>query len=306
MTTETPTYSPLGSLVNSDLNVPFPADGVIVVTVKDIETRQIFFVTRYRSESNFLYTKTVLSETHPHFGRMIYWGPYSESIYQATKWSSIRTPRYLPYPPADGIAIGKSVEPVNQVPKFREWMRHITTFAHEIDMLWPEHSIMLREADNYNLIPGSSVRTTLHNLRNQFTLRYGRGICGYGYQRVTEWADLDPTEERWKTQQAGVQEDVEALCLTCDHAFWLRQFLHRHDPLPWINSVDSATTHPTSGQQYYRVPKVDRTNPKLWIPHATENITTVAGNAPVRWWKNQMINFGKAVDYFDENYASRD
>ena len=93
--------------------------------------------------------------------------------------------------------------------------------------------------------------------------------------------------------------------LTCDHAFWLRQFLHKHDPLPWINSVDAATTHPVSKQQYYRVPMIDKTDPTLWVPHATKNITTIAGNAPVNWWKRQMVNFGKAVDYFDEHYSRR-
>ena len=299
-TEETPTYTPVGEQLMVDSTFDFSVHNThIAVVLDDDGSRRIEDIQYIYSDPHHIVILNRLPNKH-----IVYWGPSSTDV--ATAVYRARKTGYLPYPPADGILIGPSTEPVNQVPKFLEWMKHISTFAHEIDMLWPEHSIMLREADNYNLIPGSSVRTTLHNLRNQFTLRYGRGICGYAFDRVDLWSKLDPLQELWKTQKAGVLEDVEALCLTCNHAFWLRQFLHKHDPLPWINSVDAAVTHPTSHQQYYRVPMIDKTNPELWVPHATKNITTIAGNAPVRWWKNQMINFGKAVDYFDDHFASRD
>lgn len=100
----------------------------------------------------------------------------------------------------------------------------------------------------------------------------------------------------------GVLEDVEALCLICDHTHWLRQFLYRHDMLPWVNALNEVHTVPNIGT-YMRVPKIDKSTTP-WQP-STENITTISGNAPLNWWKRQMVNYGKAVDYYDDNYAQR-
>ena len=201
MTTEesTPTsaYLQLGDVFdeNSQMEPTYPSAHFL--EIKPDGSRQIVYHYRFHSgQSRWAsFRSYVFNRKNPN-NPVIYWGAATEPAQR------LFAPHYLPYTPNDGIRIWPGPDPVNQIPYVQKWMKHITTFAHEIDMLWPEHSIMLREQDNYNLIPGSSVRTTLHNLRNQFTLRYGRGIAGFGYQRVTEWAALDPLQERWKTQQS--------------------------------------------------------------------------------------------------------
>ena len=176
-----------------------------------------------------------------------------------------------------GYDSGVYDDPVNQIPHVREWMKHISTFAHEIDTLWSEHSISLRKEDNYNMVPGSAIRDTEINLRNQTALRYGRAICGYAFEKVERWATLNPRETAWRTQMPGVLEDVEALCLICDHTHWLRQFLYRHDMLPWVNALNEVHTVPNIGT-YMRVPKIDKSTTP-WQP-STENITTISWQCP--------------------------
>ena len=39
---------------------------------------------------------------------------------------------YLPYPPADGIAIAPVEDPPNQIPYLRAFLNHCCTFAHEL------------------------------------------------------------------------------------------------------------------------------------------------------------------------------
>ena len=226
-------------------------------------------------------------------------GTYFFSYFAHPTWEGIDRASGKYY----GYDFGVYDDPVNQVPDTREWLTHIATFAHEIETLWSPDSLLLRHPDNYNMVPGSGVRTSEHNLRNQTALRYARGICGFAFDRVTQWAKLDPTETRWRTQRAGVLEDVEALCLICEHAHWLRQFTMKHDIIPWANALASPETA-ANGQQYYRVPKIDKTS-EPWQP-STENVTTVAGNAPLNWWKRQMENYGKAVDWYDDNLGRRE
>ena len=153
------------------------------------------------------------------------------------------------------------------------------------------------------MIPGSAVRHSGQNLRNQTALRYARGICGWAYDRVTLWAEKDPRQTEWRTDRAGVLEDVEALCLICDHAHWLRQFTVRHDVLPWANAINTPLTA-ANGQRYYRVPKIDKSSTP-WQP-STENVETISGNDPEGWWKRQMENYGKAVDWYDDNLGRRE
>ena len=225
----------------------------------------------------------------------------------------IKPGEYLPYP-ADGAVGLSQASPVNQIPNYWKWMRHICTFAHEIDALYSHETLQLRDPDNYAMIPGSAVRDSEVNLRNRTALRYGRAICGFSFERVTRWAAINPhtpgrrdaTALFWQEEEPGVQDDVEALCLTCNHAHWLRQFLRKHDILPWVNAFDSALTKPGTESRYWRVPKIDRTVDP-WVPHATENVTTIAGNAgQVPWWKRQMTNFGKAVDFYDDHFGRRE
>ena len=69
--------------------------------------------------------------------------------------------------------------------------------------------------------------------------------------------------------------------------------------------MDEVITKTAGGRTftYMRCPKIDKSGAK-WIP-AEGNVATSSGNAPLNWWKRQMENWGKAVDYYDDHYATR-
>ena len=151
------------------------------------------------------------------------------------------------------------------------------------------------------------------NIRNQNGLQYGRGACGYVFDKLDLWSKLRGEDggsgsiaTDWRMQMPGVLEDVEALCLVCPHPYWLRQFIIKHDHIRWRAALDELLVRTAGGRdfRYMRCPKIDKTGAK-WLP-AEGNITTFAGNAPLNWWKRQMVNWGRAVDYYDEHYAARD
>lgn len=273
------------------------------VIFENSETRLIEYGPKTAHHSNVRNWITTLDTMLRHLanGRLIIacyfthpsWDSISAGVYRSNNAG-----KYL------GYDFSYNVDPVNQIPKYWEWMRHICTFAHEIDTSWSDHSVILRKRENYNMIPGSAIRDTGVNLRNQTGLRYGRAICGFAFDRVSFWSKLDPLQQLWRTLQPEIQEEVEALCTTCTHPYWLRQFIHKHDIVPWANAFDVDVVHPVSKQKYRRVPKIDKSG-ELWVPHATDNITTIAGNAPQNWWKTQMENYGKAVDFYDEHFGSR-
>ena len=151
-------------------------------------------------------------------------------------------------------------------------------------------------------------------MKNQNGLQYGRGICGYNFLQLTEWAALRPEDggsgriaTDWRMRMPSVLEDIEALCLACPHPYWLRQFINRHDEAAWRTALDELVTKTAGGRTftYMRCPKIDKSDPKRWLP-AEGNVATSSGNAPLNWWKRQMVNWGEAVDYWDDHYAARD
>ena len=206
----------------------------------------------------------------------------------------------------------RQLEPVNQIPDVEKWMRHTTTFAHEIDTLYADHTHQLRQRESYRTLPDMP-HNDESNMRNQNGLQYGRGACGYVFDKILLYSKLPHDQggsgvlaRDWRMQRAGVLEDVEALCLTCDHAHWLRQFIVKHDMATWRAALDEliVVTRDERTFSYMRCPKIDRSSIP-WQP-AAGNIATFSGNAPLNWWKRHMVNWGLAVDYYDDHYGRRE
>ena len=205
----------------------------------------------------------------------------------------------------------RQIEPVNQMPDALTWLRHTTTFAHEIDSLYADHTHQLRQGESYRTLPDMP-HNDESNMRNQNALQFGRGACGYVFDKVLLYSKLPPEQggsgvlaRDWKMQRAGVLEDVEELCLTCNHAHWLRQFIIKHDMITWRAALDELLVREADDRtfRYMRCPKIDKSSVP-WQP-ASASITTFAGNAPLNWWKRQMVNYGLAVDYYDEHFSRR-
>ncbi len=325
MTEETPTVLSLGDTLTETSVLPEGVRNGFIVHLDPDGSRRIHNYSGYTGAPEHL--TSVLALGLP----IIYWGPSYGSQMPAGLGTALYKHKgyvFLPYPPADGIAILPTHEPVNQVgylqgydsrpggygtpvTHHKGWMRHAATFAHEIDTQYADHTHQLRQEDSYRTLPDMP-HSDESNLRNQNGLQYGRGICGYVYDKLDLWSKLRGEDggsgsiaTDWRMQMPGVLEDVEALCLSCPHPYWLRQFIRRHDENLWRTALDELLVRTAGGREfrYMRCPKIDKSGEK-WVP-AAGNVATFAGNAPLNWWKRQMVNWGRAVDYYDDHYAAR-
>ena len=156
------------------------------------------------------------------------------------------------------------------------WRRHTCTFAHEIDTQYADHSHQHRQEESYRTLPDMP-HNDESNIRNQNGLQYGRGACGYVFDKLDLWSKLRPEDggsgsiaTDWRMQMPGVLEDVEALCLVCPHPYWLRQFIIRHDHIRWRAALDELLVRTAGGRdfRYMRCPKIDKSGEKRWLPAA--------------------------------------
>ena len=325
MTEETSTTLSLGDTLTETSVLPEGVSGGYLVQLDPDGSRRIL---DYLGFSGSAEART---DVLARYGPTVYWGPQGGPPVPAGLNSAIAQAKgyhFLPYPPADGIAILPTPEPVNQaaylegypyrpggrgttVTQKPGWRRHTCTFAHEIDTQYADHSHQHRQEESYRTLPDMP-HNDESNIRNQNGLQYGRGACGYVYDKLDLWSKLRPEDggsgsiaTDWRMQMPGVLEDVEALCLVCPHPYWLRQFIIRHDHIRWRQALDELLVRTAGGRdfRYMRCPKIDKSGEK-WLP-AAGNVATFAGNAPLNWWKRQMVNWGRAVDYYDDHYASR-
>ena len=89
--------------------------------------------------------------------------PIMMSIFHNALGFAARDGWYLPYPPADGIAIVPVPAPVNQVPYEQDFLNHCCTFAHELLTDFHPHAPRLRETDSWNTAPTSTSTWTPSN-----------------------------------------------------------------------------------------------------------------------------------------------
>ena len=304
-------------------------EGVVSATIVFLDADGSRRVLRLGAYSNHLLRQNMERFlANKHIEIPIYWG--------SGRIEGIRSPLFrgrnydfLPYPPADGVPIPSQVEPVNPVPIIhgyhkkvdrrqngkivyvKGWFEHTSTFAHEIDQLYADHTHQMRQPDSYKTLPDMP-HDTESNMRNQNALQVGRGMCGYAFQQTEDFARLPidgggtgNVATDWKLHYPKVLEDIQELCVFCEHAFFLRQFLIKHDVVAWRNALDEVLVKRAGDQElrYMRCPKVDKTS-EPWMP-STDNFATFSGNAPLRWWKNNMVKWGEAVDYYDAHYGQR-
>ena len=312
----------LGDFLTQDSEAPLPAiiTGLMIILDNDGSRRALG--TRYFTPSTLYRVKDYYL---PRNQILMYWGEVgvTDSFVGPIRYG--KETLFMPYPDASGEPLLAQVEPVNPVPYLhgyhklvnskkvwiKGWFEHTSTFAHEIDQLYADHTHQMRQPDSYKTLPDMP-HDTESNMRNQNALQVGRGMCGYAFQQTEDFARLPidgggtgNVATDWKLHYPKVLEDIQELCVFCEHAFFLRQFLIKHDMLAWRNALDEVLVKRAGDQElrYMRCPKVDKTS-EPWMP-STENFATFSGNAPLRWWKNNMVKWGEAVDYYDAHYGQR-
>ena len=84
---------------------------------------------------------------------LVLWGASAVVPLTTPLGAAARLGWYLPYPPADGIAIAPVEDPPNQIPYLRSFLNHCCTFAHELLVDHQPQSGRLRGIDSWNLAP---------------------------------------------------------------------------------------------------------------------------------------------------------
>ena len=189
---------------------------------------------------------------------------------------------YLPYPPADGVAVYPVEEPVNQVPLLSLYQRNAAVSAHDLQVTLGTDVMQSATDDDYQTVKHSFIH-----------------LIGAAWQRYVEWATVDPEELivggnydgtlLWRRYLDDHAATDAALCGTCDIANFARRF-YFHANLPLFRRLRR------SGIIY----SVDRTaNP--W--EAT--IFAVASQPESQYYDDLDTAYHQALRYYDENVGAR-
>ena len=225
---------------------------------------------------------------------------------------------YLPYPPADGIAIAPVEDPPNQIPYLRSFLNHCCTFAHELLVDHQPHSSRLRGIESWNIAPDIVLDVPSIN-KNRVGMRYYRGRLGYFYDKIEDFESLPGDTSRlgqfdldWRAELPEMQTLDRDLCDDCQDdggGSRLRDFIHHCNVAEWDNVLDAVETLSVgvSVQYRFRLPKINRSNPDDVRPHATRNVRTwVSNNASAEsGWRIMMRDFDAAVKRYDRDPSVR-
>ena len=201
-----------------------------------------------------------------------------------------------------------SLDPVNQVPEYRKWIKYVATLAHELDTMHQPHTYAHTLGSNYKMSPDLA-HSELALLRNQNTLQYCRGLIGQAFAQLKSWAAVDPQRlfggsdiKIWKFYQERIYSLLEQLCFLCDSGSWPRKFLLNHGARTWRAALDEVITE--HGRSYMRIPVIDKSG-STWEP-SSRSIVTMHGTNLESGWHGLIESYAEALNYYDDNYNVRE
>ena len=242
----------LGQLITPDTDVTVD-ETYLTVALDDDGSRRIV------GSGTFSTSATVERVIEVSGSNVVFWGPREavNGLSSALIGARIEG-HYLPYPPADGIAIFPVEERVNQVPQLLDFREHAATFAHQLDDAMGHHSL-----------------TSAAEADRMVTFQTLSSMIGSGWRRYKEWAGTDPQELivggnfdgtlLWKRERPAYVEIDRLMCGQCEIATFARRFLfHANLPLfrrlyrsgiiyvanrettPWESTIFDVATNPVS------------------------------------------------------------
>ena len=187
---DTPVAPPLGSTLVADLD--FTASGIRVLALDEDGSRRIVQVSALGQR----HVADISWFTDQH-DTWVVWGPTGGTL------SSQDFPigHYLPYPPADGIAVASQTDPVNQYAYIPEWRANVATFCHSFDAL-----------------PGFESFNQLSASQKVTAFRVGQTIGGHAWERLAFWLTYDASlSDDWKLPIVidPVKKAIDAVCIEC-------------------------------------------------------------------------------------------
>ena len=160
----------LGQLITPETDVTVTEDYLLAVLDDDGSRRVV-------DRGTFIDTSTVERIIEVYGSNVVFWGPDNISGLYTAIGIAVRDGHYLPYPPADGIAVFPVEEAVNQVPEVSKFREHAARFAHQLDAAMGHHTLAAAEERD---------RLATYN-----TLA---DLIGNAWRKFQEWADIDPQE----------------------------------------------------------------------------------------------------------------
>ena len=172
------------------------------------------------------------------------WGLHTDT------YGSTRAGKYLPYPPADGIAIDPVDEPVNQAPTFMMWREHLCTIAHELQHQQFERGAMRSSSVRSHASRPANI-TDEDAIRNANISQWGREEVGRLWRELHGWAELDPTSTTndWNgVPRQEMQAKIEGFCAACEGRGRIDLIHDEHNHLVWKEALrrGQAISCPTS------------------------------------------------------------
>ena len=220
-------FAPLGTFVTEELTVPSGIEVFNVVHLDQDGSRRIVgYSSSYGDRWDHERGRTqIIAAGLP----AVIWGPIT-----VLGAGSLRTGQYLPYPPADGVAIPAQEDPVNQWGYIPEWRAHVARFAHGFDSL-----------------PGFESFNQLSSAQKLTAFRVGQTIGGHAWERLAFWTTYDPAlSNDWKLPIVfdPVKKAVDAVCFECQSVTAARRLALT------INATDfaaklAAGAYPRHGQK---------------------------------------------------------
>lgn len=249
---------------------------------------------------------------------LVVWDGYDSDLHRYFTAAAREGNYYLPYAPADGIAIPPVQEHVNNVPDAQNFISHCTTFAHELLTDFHPHAPSLRMVDSWNISPDIQLDVSTIQ-KNRVGLRYFRGVLGYFYTKAVEFEALPPNpadvgqfERDWRDElpeMLALDRYVCGECLDDGGGSKLRDFIHHCNVAAWDGALDTMEQLSVGATVQYRgrVPKVDRGNLDDIRPHPTQNVRDwISNNNSVEsGWRSMMRDFNSAVKRYDRDPSAR-
>ena len=276
----------LGQFITADLDDIDLVDEFIIVRLASDGSRRVIGDDTIRVVPPTVPTWEVARDFYLGFwpdSPIVFWGPNQAvtSLQTALEYAP-RDGKYLPYPPADGIAVYPVEEPVNQVPLLSLYQRNAAVSAHDLQVTLGTDVMQSATDDDYQTVKHSFIH-----------------LIGAAWQRYVGWATVDPEELivggnydgtlLWRRYLDDHAATDAALCGTCDIANFARRF-YFHANLPLFRRLRR------SGIIY----SVDRT------AHPWEaTIFAVASQPESQYYDDLATAYHEALRYYDERIGAR-
>ena len=203
----------------------------------------------------------------------------------AVTWSSssvvtfgeIKVGEYLPYPPADGIGIPSTPDPVNQIPYLAEWWPHVGRAAHGFDTIFHARSMLALN------------ETTREVLRKTV-----QGLIGEAKFRIATFAAIDPLGT-WRAGIPWVEVAIQTVCDDCSSATAVRQIGRNINVARFSAELDNGKIYGADKTVKPWVPGTLVTTLSQEPPHSEQSLASFFGGLEAQ--------YEQVLDWYDTHIA---